>query len=324
MKEERGGLLNRDFVLGIAITTLSFLSVVLIPLVGAMVVVLVPLPFLFYFTKFGRLMGGILVGVSLMLALLIFRFFNPDIIFPLLFFTFAGVTGMMLSEMLRRSWSIEKTLVLPVAVLLACSGCFLLLYVYQSGQTPWQLIENYILRIIQENIRLYDQLDISAEQVTLIKEHAGQIAALLTSIFPAIVVVGTSLMIWLNVLAAQFLFKRHGMNYPAFGDLTRWKAPEKLVWLLIATGGMLLIPISAVKYSGANLLIICLFVYLCAGLSIIGYFFKVKRVPIFFKVLFYVLMLIQQYLLLFVMVLGLFDLWADFRKLIKPAQDSSI
>jgi hypothetical protein len=50
----------------------------------------------------------------------------------------------------------------------------------------------------------------------------------------------------------------------------------------------------------------------------------VKRVSIFLKVLFYVLILIQQYLLLFVMVLGLFDLWADFRKLIKPAQDPSM
>jgi uncharacterized protein YybS (DUF2232 family) len=85
-----------------------------------------------------------------------------------------------------------------------------------------------------------------------------------------------------------------------------------------------LIPFTAVNYPGVNLLIICLFVYLCAGLSIIGYFFKVKRISIFFKVLFYVLIVIQQYLLLFVMILGLFDLWADFRKLIKPAQDPSV
>ena len=113
------------------------------------------------------------------------------------------------------------------------------------------------------------------------------------------------------------------MDYPDFGDLTCWKAPEKIVWLLIATGGMILFPFHAVKYSGVNLLILCLFIYLCAGLSIIGYYFKVKRFPIFFKIMFYTLILIQQYLLLFVVVLGLFDLWADFRKMIKPAQDSN-
>lgn len=317
-------MLNRDFVPGIAITTISFLSIVLIPLIGGMLVVFMPLPFLFYFKKYGRFGGGIHFGVSLVLALLILSFFNTNIIFPLLLFILVAATGMMLSEVLKRSWSIEKTLMVPVAVLLACSGCFLLLHAYQTGQTPWQLIEIYILSSVQENIKIYDQLDISAEQITLIKDHAGQIAVLLTNIFPAIIVVGTSLMIWLNLLAAQFLFQKHGMYYPDFGDLTCWKAPERMVWLLIATGGMLLIPLPAVEYSGMNLLIISLFVYLCAGLSIIGYVFKVKRVPIFFKVLFYALILIQQYLLLFVVVLGLFDLWADFRKLIKPAQDSNV
>jgi uncharacterized protein YybS (DUF2232 family) len=323
LKEGWDGLLNRDFVLGTAITTFSFLSVVLIPLIGAVGIVFMPLPFLFYFTKFGRSGGGILFGVSLMLALLILKFFNPDIIFPLLLFIFVGATGMMLSEVLRRSWSIEKTLMVPVAVLLTCSGCFLLLHAYQAGQTPWQLIENHILSSVQENIKIYDQLDIPAEQITLIKDHAGPIAALLTRIFPAMFLVGASLIIWLNILAARRLYQKHGLHYPEFGDLTCWKAPERIVWLLIAAGGMLLIPFSAVTYSGWNLLIICLFVYICAGLSIIGYFFKVKRVPIFFKVLFYFLILIQQYLLLFVVVLGLFDLWADFRKLIKPAQDSN-
>lgn len=317
-------MLNRDFVLGIAITTLAFLSVVLIPLIGAMVVVLTPLPFLFYFTKFGRARGGVLFGVSWVLALLILSFFNPDIVFPLLFFIFSGAAGMMLSEVLKRSWSIERTLTVPVSVLLACSGCFLLLHAYQADQMPWQLIENYTLLSIQENIRLYEQMDISAEQIALIKDHAGQIAALLTNIFPAIFVVGASLMIWLNIIAARFLFQKYGLSYPDFGDLTCWKAPEKMVWFLIATGGMLLLPSDAVKYTGMNLLIICLFVYLCAGLSVIGYFFKVKKVPRFVKALFYVLIVIQQYLLLIVMILGLFDLWADFRKFIKPAQNSSV
>jgi uncharacterized protein YybS (DUF2232 family) len=324
LKEEWGGLLNRDFVLGIVITTLSFLSVVLIPLVGAVVVVLTPLPFLFYFTKLGRFGGGVLFGASLMLALLILSFFNPSILFPLLFFIFAGATGMMLAEVLRRSWSIEKTLTVPVAVLLICSGCLLLLHAYQAGETPWQLIENYTSSSVQENIKIYNQLDVSAEQITFIKDHAGQVAALLANIFPAIIAVGASLMVWLNLFAARFLFRRHGLYYPDFGDLSHWKAPEKMVWLLIAAGGMLFIPLVAVKYTGMNLLIICLYIYLFAGFSIIGYFFKMKRVPVFFKVLFYLLVLIQQYLLLFVAVLGLFDLWADFRKLLKPPQDSSV
>lgn len=316
-------MLKRDFVLGAVITTLSLLSVVLIPLAGAIVVILTPLPFFYYFTRFGRLGGGILFGISLVLALLTLRFFDPRILFHLFFFIFIGATGMMLSEVLRRSWSIEKTLIVPVAVLFVFSACLLLLHAYQIGQTPWQLIESFVLSSLQENIKLYEQMDVSSEQITFIKDHAGQIVTLLTNIFPAIFLVGTSLMIWLNLFAARLLFYRYSMCYPDFGDLTRWKAPEKMVWLLIVSGGMLLVPLAAVRYTGVNLLIICLAVYLCAGLSIIGYFLKVKRVPVFFKALLYVLILIQQYLLIFAIILGLFDLWADFRRLIKPAPNTS-
>ncbi len=321
MKEQWGGFLNRDLVQGVAVSTLSFLSVALIPLAGAIVILLTPLPVLFYYTKLGRFRGVAVFAISLTLVLLILTLIHPDIIFPLLLLMLAGGTGIMLAEVLRRPWTIERTLIIPVAALLACGSCLLLLSAYQTGQPPLRLIESYILSSIGENIKLYEQMDISSEQLTLIKDYAGPIATLLTRIFPAMFLVGASLFIWLNIFAARRLFQKHGLHYPEFGDLTRWKAPEKMVWLLIGAGGMLLVEAGAVKYSGLNLLITCLFVYLCAGLSVIGYFFKVKRIPVFFKVLFYILIMIQQYLLLLVMALGLFDLWADFRKLIKPAQD---
>lgn len=324
MKEEWGGFLNRGFFQGIAVSTLSFLSVVLIPLAGVIVIVLTPLPVLFYYTKLGRLRGSAVFVVSLTLVLLILRIINPSIIFPLLLLMLVGGTGIMLAEVLRKPWPVERTLIIPVAVLLSCGGCLLLLSAYQTGQPPLRLIESYILSSIGENIKLYEQVDISSEQLTIIKDYAGPIAALLTRIFPAMFLVGASLFIWLNILAAQRLFRKYGLHYPEFGDLTRWKAPEKMVWLLIGAGGMLLVEAGAVKYAGLNLLIICLFVYLCAGLSVISYFLKVKRIPVFFKVLFYVLIIFQQYLLLLVMALGLFDLWADFRKLIKPAQDPGL
>ena len=114
------------------------------------------------------------------------------------------------------------------------------------------------------------------------------------------------------------------MHNPDFGDLTRWKAPEKIVWLLIAAGGTLLIPQALVKFIGLNILIICLFIYLAEGISIIGFFLKVKKVPILFRVMLYFLILVQQYLLLLIVALGLFDLWADFRKFIRPAADPGV
>lgn len=324
MKKEWGGFLNHGFFQGIVVSTLSLLSVVLIPLTGAFVIVLMPLPVLFYYAKLGRFRGLAVFAVSLALVLLILGLIHPNITSPLLMLVLVGGTGIVIGEVLKRQATVEKTLMIPVAVLLACCGSLLLLYGYQTAQRPLGLIEKYILVSILESIKLYEHMDISSEQLALIREQAGPIAALLARIFPAMCVVGAGLFVWLNLMSARYLFSRHGLHYPDFGDLTRWKPPDRLVWLLIGAGGALLLEPAVFKYSGLNLLILCLFVYLCAGLAVVGYFFKVKKVPLFIKILFYVLIIIQQYLLVFVTALGLFDLWADFRKRIKPARNAGV
>ena len=319
LKNAWGGFFDRDFLLGIVVSSMSLLSIALIPLVGSIVIVLTPLPILFYYTKLGRFRGLAALGLSLWLAVSLLGLISPETVFPLFFLI--GSTGVLLSEALKRQWSIEKTVLFPLLLVLLVGGGFLAFHSLQSGQSPWQLINAYINKSIEENIRLYAQLDISSDQINLIQENAKPIAKFLTWTFPALVVVSTGLCLWLNILAARPFFQRRGMLYPDFGDLTRWKAPEKMIWLLIAAGGMLIVPQTLVKYTGLNVLMICLFIYLAEGMSIISFFFKVKKVPFLIRIMLYFLILIQQYLLLMIVALGLFDLWADFRKFIRPAPD---
>lgn len=322
MKEIWGGLHNRDLVVGVAVTTLVFLSAVLVPLVGALVMFLTPLPVAFYCTKLGYFAGIFIFTVSLTLVLFILGNINPDVIFPLMFFIFIGGAGIMLTEMLRRSFSVDKILAIASGALLVCCAALLLFFSYQLEQSPGQILENFMQKSIAENIKLYEQLDAPQEQIAMIKEHASQMASLLVHIFPAMMLISFVIMLWLNIIAARIVFQKTGLYFPDFGDLTHWRAPDKLVWLLIVSGVLLLLPVGGMGYIGLNALIICMFVYLCAGFAIIGFFFNVKKVSLFLRAIFYIVVLFQQYLLLFIMALGLFDLWADFRKRIKPAQDA--
>ena len=315
-------LLNRHFLRGIAISSLTLLSVALIPLVGSVVIVLSPLPILFYYTKLGRVVGITAVGLSLWLVISLLGLMSPEKIFPLFFLI--GLTGVFLSEALKQEWSIEKTVAIPLLFLMAAGAGFLTFHSFQSGQHPWQFINTYIHNSIQENIRIYGELDISSDQINLIRDNAPQITRFLTWTFPAIMTASTGICLWLNILTARPFFRKHGLHYPDFGDLTHWKAPEKIIWLLIAAGGTLLLPQDIAKFIGLNILIICLFIYLAEGISIIGFFFKVKKVPLVFRMMLYFLILVQQYLLLIVVALGLFDLWADFRKFIRPAADPGV
>jgi uncharacterized protein YybS (DUF2232 family) len=85
----------------------------------------------------------------------------------------------------------------------------------------------------------------------------------------------------------------------------------------------LIVPDEIVKIIGLNTLIVLLFLYLLQGLSIVQFFFKRKNIPRYLRGLFYALIVLYQYLLVFISAIGLFDIWVDFRKLNRPAKDTT-
>jgi len=321
LSKERGAFFKSNFFTGIAVSSLAFLAASLIPLLGAFFYILTPLPIIYYYSKTGRIQGFAIFLISLFLVASVLTFSDSIANLPFLFIT--GFLGLFLSEIFRRNYSIERTVVYPVTAILMLWCSFIVLQSLSAGEEPWHLVEDYIGRNIQESIQFYAQLDIPADQIDLIKDNFKQITNFLANIFPSLVLVSASFIVWLNILAAREIFQRTGMSYPDFGDLSRWKAPEWLIWLLIAAGGILLVPVSLARIVSLNLVIVCMFAYLLQGLSIISFLFKTKNVHRSFRILCYFLIFAQQYLILLLVAVGVFDLWVDFRKFIKPVTYST-
>lgn len=305
---------------GGAIITLTFLVLALIPVIGPVVVIMTPLPVLYYCTRLGRFKGLIVLAGSLLASYAILSYAGQGVNLPVLLMI--SFTGLLLCEILKRHLSIEKTFLLSVAILSGCTAAFISYHAFITGMAPWQVVGLYVEAIVQENIKLYTQLNIAEEQIRLIRESIPQLVQLFTGIFPSLALSGIVLTIWLNLLAGRLLFWRSGLAFPDFGDLAAWKAPEKLVWILIAAGVMVMLPGEEISLVGINLLILCGMIYLFQGLAIASFFFRQKRVPAMIRWLFYGLLLIQQYLLIFVIACGLFDMWVDFRKRIGGIKDA--
>jgi len=320
--KEGSAFFNRDFFAGIILSSLFFLAASLIPILGSVFFILTPLPILYYYTKTGRIQGWGVFIISLALVALFLTFFDSMTTFPFLFIS--GFSGIILSEILHKNYSIEKTVMYPVTVLIVLWFTFTISVSLILGKQPWHLIEDYIGRNIQESINFYTQLDIPAEQIAPIRDNFKQITIFFTYIFPSLFLVSVLFTVWINTLAARDIFYKNGMTYPDFGDLSRWKASESLIWVLLGSGVMLLIPAEGAKFIGLNLLIVCLFVYLLQGLSIISFIFKTKNVHRLFRILCYFLILTLQYIILVVIAVGVVDLWVDFRKFVKPIPNSNI
>lgn len=279
-----------------------------------------PLPILYYYSKNGRVPGLAGLIITFFVVAVILNAYDAMANLPIL--CISGCLGMILSEVLKKNYTIEKTIFLPVIALLIMWSLFLLYQSAVSGVGPWRLIERYIEQIVQENIQFYAKLEVPEEHLNMIRDNSKQITGFFMHIFPALALTSILFTVWINILFGREIFRKNALWYPDFNDLSLWKAPEKLVWLLIAGGGMLLIPMEWVGFGGLNFLIVCLFLYFLQGLAIISFFFSRKHVPKLIRGFVYFLIFAQQYFTILIVATGLFDLWIDFRKYIRPPREA--
>ena len=116
-------------------------------------------------------------------------------------------------------------------------------------------------------------------------------------------------------MLARPLLRRKNQFYPDFGRLNQWKAPDFLVWGMIACGLIILLFDDLIMVVGLNVLIVLLPIYFFQGIAIVSFFFEKKGVPRKLRVVLYAIIAIQQLLLLAVIGLGFFDMWLNFRKI---------
>jgi uncharacterized protein YybS (DUF2232 family) len=95
-----------------------------------------------------------------------------------------------------------------------------------------------------------------------------------------------------------------------------------MVWGVIGSGALLLVPSIGAKLLGLNGLIVFMVMYFFQGMAIVAYFFQKKQIPRVARVVLYGLIAVQQVVMLAVVGVGFFDTWFNFRKLEKPLAPS--
>lgn len=150
-------------------------------------------------------------------------------------------------------------------------------------------------------------------------DHPEKLATEIYNTLPSIVFVFSFFGLWISLFVTlrNSIIWRYKVHYKFnSADLLRFRAPDFFVWPLIIS----LIMVVGADYGlpkesetfGMNL-IYCLGVfYLFQGFGVYNDFLKFIRIGGFFKVLFLVFTLFMAYK--FLALLGLFDLWFDFRK----------
>ena len=305
------GDISRDILSGITITTLIFAVSVYMPIIGFISALFIPLPTLFYRSKLGRKTGAVIPVLTILLMIV----FLGEISIDILFFFELLLLGFILSELFELDLSVEKTMLYASSSVMLTGIVCLLFYSQASNTGIIALVSVYVAKNLELTLALYENMGVSAENIQMISASLENIQYVLVRIIPAIIVASTFFVSWSCLLIAKPMLKSRELFYPDFGSLNLWKAPESLVWSVIGSGFMLILPYKTLKIIGLNILLVLMTIYFFQGIAIVSFYFEKKQFSRMLRFFLYSLIALQQIVLLVVIGLGIFDMWLNFRKL---------
>ncbi len=226
--------------------------------------------------------------------------------------------GLILTVCHQRGWASGSSIVLAVASLGLIAVAFFLGQAFFQGLSPVALWEHKSGELMDSLAAMFSHAGMSFGDLKVMGLPRMDVQHLLAEVLPALVLINLALVAWANVLVVQRLALLWGWDDPG-EPLSQWASPEWLVFVLVAAGFALLAPIAWVRQAGMNLLLIMGFLYFCQGLAVIAALLQRYQLPWILRGLMYILAFMNP-LILVVMILGLTDLWLDFRTLPPPRE----
>lgn len=297
------------FILALASSVFLFMGGVSVPPIGMLLLPFVAQPVLLFGVKFGITGGFAVLGAALVFF---FLFAGEELGF--IYGLFAVMAGLIFGT-LGRIRAIEYLVGGIAAVMLAITAT-LSYYFYGSWAVLFRDLREGLTQQLASAMQMQEKMGLSQESLDALKQQAPQIVEIMVRLLPALLFLGFAFVVLVNVLYLSRRFPERREQWFSLRLLREWKAPEPLVWVLIACGFVLFMPgLGILRVAALNLLLAISACYFAQGLAVIAFFFNKNNVPRFLRGLTYVLIVFQQIFTLLVVGLGLFDLWGDFRRL---------
>lgn len=191
---------------------------------------------------------------------------------------------------------------------------FWILYGITTGMHPYQHLVDMLDAGFAGTYELYrTNSDISAEIQADLARVITEIRALIPKILPGILCCTVLVTVWMNqVVLNSLLLRRHPDKAP-WPVYSLWRLPEQLVWILISATVTFLLASGALKSLALNLILISGQIFFFQGLAVFIHLLGRWKVPGYLRVLLYFMLVIQSYGLILVTLLGVSDIWFNFR-----------
>ncbi len=284
----------------------------IIPFVGQVLILFTPVPVIIAWVHNGRREGLAVLCAAGVVASLLGGWQAAAIYF----FGF-GLMAVGAAEGMRKNLKPEQIALLGALLPVVVIGAMLSFYFIKIGKNPVTVLETYLRTSIAEAAKLYTTMGLT-EMAAMVTAIPDKFIHYLVRLMPGIAV--STLVVQAaccyGMARAAIVRKQRPMLgvQPSFAF---WFAPDAWVWGLITALAFVVIPQETLRLIGWNLSIIFAIVYLAQGSSIVDFYLRKVRVRPFVRGLIIAIILALP-AMVFVIALGIVDIWADVRKVRGP------
>ena len=308
------------FLSTVSFSTALYLSLLALPRVGILVAMFSGVPLVLAQLQFPtQLLGtGAMVTSGGLIFLLGSLLHNPiPGLQVLIYVGWCGLPALLTAEFLRR-----QVRVLPMVfatsfqILFFLGGVAFFLYMKTHGQI-WtgiaQSIHGAVDVVMNTAIKNSHSTLSPADQARLISLEPliyRTFLDILPGLFASLALL-TAITLWATSVG---LLENRQIS-PGQPGIDRWVLPDHLVFALIASMALLLVPSFEMRVLGTNLLMVFGVLYVGQGTGVLLSYVRKRKLGGWFWLVSGIFILIQPMFLMILGLVGVIDIWADFREL---------
>ena len=191
-----------------------------------------------------------------------------------------------------------------------------------TGLNPQLFVEKEVGQGLEQAMKLYETPGkLSVQDIETLKSGMESIGQLMIRIYPALATLNLMLVCIITTGLFFYAAARRSVKLAAV-PFSNFKAPELLVWPAILAGFATLIPYPLLTTPALNLLVVLGFVYFIQGFAVLLCLINKTDYRGMLKVFTVILLMTQPYLAMVVAIIGIFDIWGDFRALSKQTEEN--
>lgn len=223
-----------------------------------------------------------------------------------------AVIGLLMPELLIRNFSGSRTLFWTTAANLALLTAGILLYSASTNANLQQVISAEITSSITQAAAIYEKSGVKGEELDLVKQTMKTVSELMFRLYPALITLMLAIMAGCNLALLKKTAAVFGMSLNV-GEFVSFRTPDLLVWVFISAGFSMLLPSQIATTPALNILLLVSLLYFVQGMAVVSTLISKQSISGVLRIVLYVMLLIQPYLIAFVALIGMCDLWVDFR-----------